>query len=221
MVKKERSKRLLFSIIGILLILLSVCLLIIDYVSLNKEYINESVKINNFINTTSILEKEVVEEVKEEINSSEVIKDEKIVESITTDVNYMAILEIPSINLKRGLVDYESKYNDVKYNVQIIEKSTMPDVINGNLILASHNGTSKVSFFRNLSKLKDDSLIYVYYNGYKYIYEYSHSYDVDKVGKVEIVRDINKSTITLITCKTNDKKKQVVYIGYLIDKVKY
>ena len=221
MVKKERSKRLLFSIIGILLILLSVCLLIIDYVSLNKEYINESVKINNFINTTSILEKEVVEEVKEEINSSEVIKDEKIVESITTDVNYMAILEIPSINLKRGLVDYKSKYNDVKYNVQIIEKSTMPDVVNGNLILASHNGTSKVSFFRNLSNLKEDSLIYVYYNGYKHIYEYSHSYDVDKVGKVEIVRDINKSTITLITCKTNDKKKQVVYIGYLIDKVKY
>lgn len=221
MVKKERSKRLLFSIIGTLLILLSVCLLIIDYVSLNKEYITESVKINNFINTTSIIEKEVVEEVNDETNSNEVIKEERIVESTTTDVDYTAVLEIPSINLKRGLVNYESKYNDVKYNVQLIEKSTMPDVINGNLILASHNGTSKVSFFRNLSKLKDNSLIYVYYDGYKYIYEYSHSYDVDKVGKVEIVRDINKSTITLITCKTNDKKKQVVYIGYLIDKVKY
>lgn len=221
MVKKERSKRLLFLIIGILLILLSVSLLIIDYVSLNKESKNESIKIDNFINTTSIIEKEVVEEVKEEANFSEVIKEEKIVEPTTTDVNYTAVLEIPSINLKRGLVDYDSKYNDVKYNVQIIEKSTMPDVINGNLILASHNGTSKVSFFRNLSRLKEDSLIYVYYDGYKYIYEYSHFYDVDKVGKVEIVRDINKSTIILITCKTNDKKKQVVYIGYLIDKVKY
>lgn len=221
MVKKERSKRLLFSIIGILLILLSVSLLIIDYVSLNKESKNESIMIDNFINTTSIIEKEVVEEVNAETNFSEVIKEEKIVESTTMDVDYTAVLEIPSINLKRGLVNYESKYNDVKYNVQIIEKSTMPDVINGNLILASHNGTSKVSFFRNLSKLKEGSLINVYYNGYKYIYEYSHSYDVNKVGRVEIVRDINKSTITLITCKTNDKKKQVVYIGYLIDKVKY
>ena len=221
MVKKERSKSLLFSIIGILLIILSVSLLIIDYFSLNKKSKNENIKLDNFIKSTSIMEKEVVEEENDETNSSEVIKEEKIVESATTDVDYMAVLEIPNINLKRGLVDYESKYNDVKYNVQIIEKSTMPDVINGNLILASHNGTSKVSFFRNLSNLKEDSLIYVYYNGYKYIYEYSYSYDVDKVGKVEIVRDINKSTITLITCKTNDKKIQVVYIGYLIDKVKY
>ncbi|MBE6150521.1 MAG: sortase [Firmicutes bacterium] len=221
MVKIEKSKRLLFLIFGMLLILLSIILLINDYLYWNSESKKENIEIDNFINSTSIVEKVVDETEKNVVLSNNEIKEEIIVEKKIPKIEYVAILEIPSINLKRGLVDYNSKYNDVKYNVQTIKKSTMPDVINGNLILASHNGTSKVSFFRNLSKLKDESLIYVYYNGYKYIYEYSHSYDVDKTGKIEIIRDVNKSTITLITCKTNDKKKQVVYIGYLIDKVKY
>ena len=134
---------------------------------------------------------------------------------------YIAVLESPDINLKRGLVDYNSKYNDVKYNIQIIEKSNMPDKPNGNFILAGHNGTSSVSFFRNLNKLTTDSLINIYYKGYKYIYKFNNSYEVDKDGEIEIKRDINKNTITLITCKKNSKTKQVVNIGYLVDKVEY
>ena len=102
-----------------------------------------------------------------------------------------------------------------------METSNMPDIINSNLILASHNGNSNVSFFKDLEKLNTDSLIYIYYNGYKYIYKINNYYIVDKTGKVNIKRNKNKNTITLITCKNNTDTKQIVYIGYMINKEIY
>ena len=39
--------------------------------------------------------------------------------------------------------------------------------------------------------------------------------------EIDIKRDRSVNTITLITCKKNDLDKQVVYIGYLINKETY
>ena len=97
----------------------------------------------------------------------------------------------------------------------------MPDVVNGNLVLASHNGASYISFFRNLDKLNINDKIYVYYGGYKYTYSLSKTYDTPKDGNIEVYRDNSKTTITLITCKKNSKDTQVVYIGYLDSKELY
>ena len=52
-------------------------------------------------------------------------------------------------------------------------------------------------------------------------YKLNNSYDTDKDGKVEIVRNRYKNTITLITCKKGTKDKQTIFIGYLVDKVEY
>ena len=35
----------------------------------------------------------------------------------------------------------------ISKNIQILKESDMPNVTNGNLLLAGHNGNSKVSFF--------------------------------------------------------------------------
>lgn len=156
------------------------------------------------------------------IETEEELEEDKQ-ENIKTEVmyDYNAVLEISSINLKKGLVAYDNKYNNVNYNIQIIETSSMPNSENGNLILAGHNGNGSVSFFKDLYKLEKGDLINVYYDNYKYIYEYSYYYEVDKTGTVNIVRDNNKTTITLITCKKGSDTKQLVFIGYLIDKVVY
>ena len=183
--------------------------LLFDIYKNTKKEVQEVKMVENFF------EKIPQEEVKEEV------KEEESKTSSSLSYNYIAVLEIPSINLKRGIVDYNSKYNNVRYNIQIIEHSQMPDVENSNLILAGHNGTSGVSFFRNLYKLKEDSLIYVYYDGYKYIYKLNNSYDTDKDGKIEVVRNRYKNAITLITCKKGTKDKQTVFIGYLVDKVEF
>ena len=210
----EKIKDNLITIIGILLIIISISVVMYDNYKDNQKVLENVELVENFFEIENI----PVEEQKEEV----VIKDEEDKKTSSSPTyNYIAVLEIPSIKLKRGLVYYKSKYNNVKYNIQIIEHSQMPDIENSNLILAGHNGTSNVSFFNDLDKLKEDSLVYVYYNNIKYIYKINNNYEVKKDGKVEIIRNRNKTTITLITCKKDSKDKQLVYIGYLVDKVEY
>lgn len=208
--RRENKWLLLF---GILLIFSSIFIISFDIYKNTKKEIQEVELVEEFF-------QEIPEEL-EEPKEEEVSIPEKKVETSSPTYNYIAILEIPSIGLKRGIVDFNSKYNNVKYNIQIIETSEFPIVENSNLILAGHNGTSSVSFFKDLYKLKEDSLIYLYHDGYKYIYKLNHFYDTAKDGKVEIKRNSYKTTITLITCKKNTDNLQTVFIGYLVDKVEY
>lgn len=197
---------------GIIIILLSLgFFLFIQYRNYSIRKIEEK-KVEEFLNKEIPTEEESLQqvEIKEDSSSSS--------ESL---YDYIAVLEVPSINLKRGLVDYNSKYNNVKYNIQIINEIGLPIVESGNLILAAHNGTSSVSFFNNLYKIETGDVINLYYKGYKYIYMYSNNYEVNKDGTVEIYRDRNKTTITLITCDKNKDDKQLVFVGYLVDKEKY
>ena len=137
--------------------------------------------------------------------------------SIEAKYDYIAVLEIPRIKLKQGLLDKHSKYNTIQNNIQILNESMMPDTVGSNLFLAAHNGTSHVSFFSNLDKLEVGDVIYLYYQGNKYSYILADIYDVDKNGVVLVERDENKTTLTLITCKGGDDTKQVVYVSYLND----
>lgn len=209
---KRRKENKIILLIGVFLIIFSIFLISLDIYKSTKKEVEEVKMLDDFF---------IEEENSEENIPQEQPKEEDNKKSSSPSYNYIAILEIPSIDLKRGLVDYNSRYNNVKYNIQIIEHSQMPNVENSNLILAGHNGTSGVSFFRNLYKLKEDSLIYIYYDGIKYIYKLNNSYDTSKDGKVEIVRNRYKNTISLITCKRGTKDKQTVFIGYLVDKVGY
>lgn len=209
---KRRKENKIILLIGIFLIIFFIFLISLDIYKSTKKEVEEVKMVDDFF---------IEEEHSEENIPQEQQKEEDNKKSSSPSYNYIAILEIPSIDLKRGLVDYNSRYNNVKYNIQIIEHSQMPNVENSNLILAGHNGTSGVSFFRNLYKLKEDSLIYIYYDGIKYIYKLNNSYDTSKDGKVEIVRNRYKNTITLITCKRGTKDKQTLFIGYLVDKVGY
>ena len=168
---------------------------------------------NKYLNNYK--EKELI---KENINNYFTVKEEKIIDE---KYNYIAVLEIPSISLSQGLVDIDNVYNDINHNVEILKESSMPNIENSNLILSGHNGNTNMSYFKDLYKMNKDDFIYVYYQNKKYIYKYSHYYEVDKTGSINIFRDLNKTTITLITCKNNSNNKQLVFIGYLIDVIDY
>lgn len=75
------------------------------------------------------------------------------------------VIEIPKMNLKKGLYDINSKYNNVDYNIQIIKESDMPNKENGNLILAGHNGNSNISYFDNLNTLSNGDSVFIFYEG--------------------------------------------------------
>ena len=169
--------------------------------------------LNKYLN--NYMEKELV---KENINNYFSVEEEKIIDE---KYNYIAVLEIPSISLSQGLVDINNKYNDINHNVEIMKESSMPDVEKGNLILSGHNGNTNMSYFKDLYKINEDDFIYIYYQNKKYIYKYSYNYEVNKTGNINIIRDLNKTTITFITCKNNSNDKQLVFIGYLEEVVEY
>ena len=127
-------------------------------------------------------------------------------------VNYLAFLEIPKINLNQGILPKTSYYNNVNYHVQILDISDLPDVINGNMVLASHSGSSNIAYFKNLYKLTKDDKAYIVYNNKKYSYQVVNIYNQVKKGSLNIYRDLTKTTLTLITCTKNDKNSQTVYI---------
>lgn len=149
------------------------------------------------------------------ITENIVEKDEIKNEEKANNIDYIGYLDIPKINLKQGLVAVDSVYNSVNKNIQIIKESDMPDVLNGNLILAGHSGYGYLAFFKNLYKLKIEDDVKVLYNDYTYIYKIVDIYTVPKTGKIAINRNKNINTLTLITCTKNDDKTQTVYIAEL------
>lgn len=122
---------------------------------------------------------------------------------------YKSILEIPSINLKRGILDISNEYNDAKYNIELVKKDN--DVI----VLASHNGNSYNSYFGDLVDLELGDVINYYENGKVYEYIYSDIYEIRKNGYADIYRKNGEKAIVLCTCKDDSNDGQVIFVGYL------
>lgn len=129
---------------------------------------------------------------------------------------YLGVLEIPKIGLKRGFYNVGSRYNDIQYNVSMVSGSTLPDVVNGNLILMAHSGDAYISYFAYLYKLNVGDYAYVTYNGRRYQYQIVNIYEVQKNGIVRIRRNYNKTSLTMITCTKDNDYKQTVYISELV-----
>ena len=163
---------------------------------------NYEPKVNISINDNKENEKQKNEENKE-----------KALKVNQTENNYLGIIDIPKIHLKRYLYKVNSSQNNVNKNIEVLKSSDMPNVKGGNLILAAHNGNSSVGHFRNLHQLSLGDQVIISYENLNYTYEISKIYDVLKTGKVAIKRDKNKTSITLITCLGSDR--QLVVIGYL------
>lgn len=132
--------------------------------------------------------------------------------------NYIAYIMIPKIELNRGIYNTTSTLNNVNKNIYVHPASTFPNDVSGNnLILASHSGSSSISYFKKLYKLELEDDVYLEYNGKTYHYKIKNIYTVLKDGTVALRVKQNVSTISLITCTKGDSKTQTVYICELIN----
>lgn len=200
---KMDMKKSLLLVIGSLLIFISIFLFIFNYYNSYKDDLKEQKNLDDFYQEQ--------EEIKE------IIKDNKEdIEKVKVDSNYIAVLKIDKINLEKGLYEIGNSLNNVDHNIEILSGSNMPNVENGNLVLASHNGYLKESYFRNLYKVEIHDKISVFYDSYEYIYEVINTYKVEKTGTVKVIRNNNKNTLTLITCSGDNE--QLVVVGELIEK---
>ena len=161
--------------------------------------IEETIKIDNQEEIT------IVEEPKEEPKEEKKYEYEK----------YLGILNIPKINFYKGFYNKNSNLNQVNFNLYVLPQSSYPDINKGNLMIAGHSGNYNNSYFRNLYLLTIEDEITVNYNNKNYIYKIEKIYTQPKTGKIKILRNAARTTLTLITCTKDDEYHQTIYIAYL------
>lgn len=213
MLKKIKFKNSTILLIGIVIILIGIFIGLYEYFDERKSKAYSDMNI-------LLYENELPQNIEESVDitdneENETIEEEQPKQEQPNNVvgyNYIGTLEIPKINLKRGFLDLNSRYNHVDYNITVIKGSTFPNEENNNLILAAHSGECAVCFFDKLYKLSKGDVAYLSYNNVKYTYKIVDIYEVEKDGTVAIYRDYTKSTLTLITCTRNSDTKQTVYI---------
>ena len=200
-IKMQKNKNNLL-VISLIVIFLGISLIIYNLYNNNNIKRIEKISIEYFFNTNKNTQEK----------QYNIIKKDKLIE-------YIAILEIPKINLKQGLVRPNSNLNNVNKNIQILTPFNRLDQLGTNLILAGHSGNSKVSFFRNINNLEIGNDIYIYYQNKKYHYKVLKKYEVEKTGKIHVKSNQNKTLLTLTTCSYNNK--QLIILSEQINSFKY
>ena len=195
---------------GVILVICGTLVLLSDYIKDKRDVvfsemnlvlssINMDENLNNQDNITS----DESEEPKEEENDN------------YTYEEYLGIVDISKIGLYKGFYNKNSNLNNVKFNLYVLPESNYPDTESGNLIIAGHSGNYNNSYFANLYLLELGDTINIHYNNKNYVYKIDKIYNEEKTGRVRILRNKSKTTLTLITCTKDDNYHQTIYIAYL------
>lgn len=211
--KKFKLKKSQLCLLGSLLALSGIFILSFDHIKELRNQVFSKMQLSFIDNSNDIdIIVEDIPEVEKVETTAKQEEKEKETKKIDYSV-YTGILEIPKISLKRGFYSPGHKYNNIEKNVTVITGSDMPDVVNGNLILAAHSGDAYISYFAYLYRLQVGDLVYVTYNNVKYKYQIVNIYNVPKVGSITITRNLERTTLSMITCTKNSDTEQTVYIA--------
>lgn len=198
---------------GVILVVGGTLVLLTDYIKEKREVVFSEMNL-----ALSTISNDTVVEEEENVSTEEELEKEEEEENSYTYEDYLGIVDIPKIGLYKGFYDKNSNLNNVKFNLYVLPESNYPDTLKGNLIIAGHSGNYNNSYFANLYKLEVNDEIIIHYDVSKYIYKISKIYNEKKTGTVRILRDKEKTTLTLITCTKDDNEHQTIYIAELIGK---
>lgn len=211
-IKNKKGSKSQLIIVGSLLIILGIGVIGGKYLYNYLQTKNEEQLIDTFFEE----QKEIIEDTTPEAPEEKV--ESETPQTTKSKIDYFAVIKIPKIGLEKGLANKGSYYNNVNRNILVLNESDMPDKDKGNVILAGHSGSGRTAYFKNLHKLQADDEVSIFYNGHEYKYKVVNQYDIEKTGTANIVRNAEKSTLTLITCRHNTNK-QIIYICELVEKV--
>lgn len=130
-------------------------------------------------------------------------------------LSYLAVIEIPHISLKTGIVMSDKTFSSMDRSVSIYPNSDMPDVDGGNFILFAHSGNSRISYFKNINKLNIDDNIKIYYKNSEYKYKVIKKYKIHETDDTPLHKMQNKTIISLITCDKTNSDYRLVVVGEL------
>lgn len=196
---------------GVILLVSGTSVLLSDYVKDKRDVVFSEMNL-----AISELNKDTLEQIDNNDTEEEKVIDKKEEKKEQYYEEYIGVLEISKINFYKGFYNKNSGLNNVDYNLYVLPESSYPDVVNGNLMIAGHSGNYNNSYFANLYKLNVGDTANVTYKGKKYTYKITDIYYEKKTGTVRILRDKNKTTLTLITCTKDDEAHQTIYIAELV-----
>lgn len=195
-IKKATKKKANINLIGFLLISIGLFIIIFRFcyscLSLKLEEESIDAYIKKYENVDSYINKN-----NNKKNQQFFVKD------------YIAILEIPKINLKKGLIMATKDFKSINYAVSIDRNSKFPNE-SGNFILYAHAGNSKISYFKDINKLVIGDIVNVYYLNDNYRYIVSNKYEIKKTGYLSLNEDCSNNCLILITCVHNTNKQLVI-----------
>ncbi len=196
---------------GVILVICGTLVLLSDYIKDKRDVVYSemnlvlsSINMDENLNNQDNITSDESEEPKEEKNDN------------YTYEEYLGIVDISKIGLYKGFYNKNSNLNNVKFNLYVLPESNYPDTESGNLIIAGHSGNYNNSYFANLYLLELGDTINIHYNNKNYVYKIDKIYNEEKTGRVRILRNKSKTTLTLITCTKDDNYHQTIYIAYLI-----
>lgn len=217
-------------IIGVIISILGIVIIGSDYYlslkheifdDMNKAYYDQNIDISASPEEINNNDQEDIsnnDETNDSSNQEPIVEPDNKKNNNQNVENYISYLRIPKIELNRGFYNTTSTLNNVNKNIYVHPASTFPNDVSGNnLILASHSGSSSISYFKKLYKLELEDDVYLEYNGKTYHYKIKNIYTVPKDGTVALRIKQDVSTISLITCTKGDNKTQTIYICELIN----
>lgn len=134
---------------------------------------------------------------------------------------YYAAIEIPSIEMKQGIKKDNGSNKIIDASVASLVTSDMPDVDNGNYVLAGHSGNGNKSYFKDVGTMKENDTIIIYYNAKKYYYKVYNVSEVHETNLTPLERVKDKTIVTLITCKNTDDQYRIIVQASLISVEEY
>ncbi len=194
---------------GVILIICGTLALLSNYIKDKRDVVFSEMNL-----ALSSFDKTSVTEEAEGNDEEEVKKEEKDDTYVYED--YLGVMDIPKINFHRGFYKKDSNLNNVNFNLYVHPISNYPDTNKGNLIIAGHSGNYNNSYFRDLYLLQIGDIINIDYNNSKYTYKIVNIYNEEKTGMIRIIRNKEKTVLTLVTCTKDDESHQTVYIAELV-----
>lgn len=122
---------------------------------------------------------------------------------------YYGYLKVPAIDMNLGFYNYDSPFNDVESNIELI-----PIPVKNSYLFAAHSGVGKKAYFNDLALLKIDDDIILKIAEVHHHYKVNNIYRTIKDGDISIKNQ--EGMIYLTTCDQIIKGYQLVIEGILV-----
>lgn len=116
-----------------------------------------------------------------------------------------AELFIPKLELREKIYFKESKWNDLNQGLYLLPTSDYLEEESSQMIVLSHSGNSRISYFKDLDKLAIHDKIVVNLDDAIYFFKIMDIYEEKKDGTIAVKKP-DEMSLVLVTCTkyTND-----------------